>query len=124
MGACGGITGGVKRALALLLIATLLTTGIASVVGLHLHVLPDGRLVVHSHPVSNRSSQHHHSSHEFALLDAATHHLFYGDLPMVAAAPSPVSALLYVLQPSHGAFRAPLDVITFADRAPPILSLV
>ena len=123
MGACGGKNGDLKRALALLLIVAMLTVGIASVVGLHLHVLPDGRLVVHSHPVSNRSSQHHHSSHEFALLDAAAH-IFQGDLPSVAADLLPEPVLLYTLQAAHGAQRAPLDIISLADRAPPVLSLV
>lgn len=50
---------------------TLATSGAACVLGLHLHVLPDGRPVVHSHPVdpgSKEGNRHQHSAHERAII--------------------------------------------------------
>jgi len=40
---------------------------------LHLHILPDGRVVTHSHPTThddNDNGAHHHSQYEYAFLNA------------------------------------------------------
>jgi len=45
----------------------------ASVICLHLHVLPDGRVVVHSHPLhkdEDNGSKHQHTAHQYAILTA------------------------------------------------------
>ena len=51
----------------------------ASLVSLHLHILPDGRVVVHSHSHSdtgNKTGRHHnHTQREYTVLSAVNHAL-------------------------------------------------
>jgi hypothetical protein len=58
------------RLLASLVVLALVAAMTASVVGLHAHVLADGRVVVHSHPTdrSDRGKTHHqHSGHDYIV---------------------------------------------------------
>lgn len=60
-----------KGILAGLVLLALSLFGCAAVVGLHLHVLPDGRVVAHSHPTESnekRSGQHTHSGQEYTRI--------------------------------------------------------
>lgn len=61
----------VPRILAILVMSALLSSQFAVVLGLHWHALPDGTLVVHSHPVEKSrqgKGQHQHSSQEYTCL--------------------------------------------------------
>ena len=61
------------RAIAVFVVLAIVIFITANVLGLHLHVLPDGRVVVHSHPVDGGDegkSQHQHTEHEYAVLSA------------------------------------------------------
>lgn len=59
------------RAMAVLVILSVAIFDTAYVLGLHLHVLPDGRVVAHSHPVDRSEesgSQHQHTKQDYAVL--------------------------------------------------------
>lgn len=61
------------RAIAVFVVLAIVIFITANVLGLHLHVLPDGRVVVHSHPVDGGDegkSRHQHTEHEYAVLSA------------------------------------------------------
>ena len=64
-----------KRFLALMaagLVCYLILFYTATVLSLHVHITPDGRMVAHSHPVSSENRQsHRHTSREFLMLDHA-----------------------------------------------------
>lgn len=60
-----------RQVLICLVATTLMVAGIVPLFNLHLHVLSDGRLVVHSHPVQKddpASRGHHHSRYEYSVL--------------------------------------------------------
>ena len=62
------------RAMAILVILAVAIFDTAYVLGLHIHVLPDGRVVTHSHPIDRSEesgSQHQHSDYEYAVLTAS-----------------------------------------------------
>ena len=64
------------RLVAVLVIISLATFRTAIFLTLHVHVLPDGRVVVHSHPVDKEEEQkshHEHTDSEYALLTALGH---------------------------------------------------
>ena len=54
----------------------------ASLLSLHLHVLPSGRVVAHSHPLPGKDSErsHDHSQQEYMALDAAARIFNSGDV--------------------------------------------
>jgi len=61
------------RAIAGLIVLAIATFVTANVHGLHVHVLPEGREVVHSHPVDGDEeggSRHQHTEHDYAVLSA------------------------------------------------------
>ncbi len=61
------------RAAAIIVVLSIVGFIAVSVVCLHLHVLPDGRVVVHSHPVhkdDENGSKHQHTAHQYAILTA------------------------------------------------------
>lgn len=61
------------RAVAVLAIFAVATFNTAYVSSFHLHVLPNGRVVVHSHPVDGdeeNGSRHQHTGHEYVILSA------------------------------------------------------
>ena len=61
------------RALAIIVVLSTVGFIAASVICLHLHVLPDGRVVVHNHPVhkdEENGSKHQHTADQYAILTA------------------------------------------------------
>jgi hypothetical protein len=66
----GQKTGWAVKALVVVVFAAVATFNVSYFLGLHLHVLPDGRTVVHSHPVDQNSQDgtHQHSANELAFL--------------------------------------------------------
>lgn len=77
------------RLLATFVVAAIVIALAASVVGLHAHVLPDGRIVVHWHPVdkAERGKTHHqHSGHDYTVL-ANLGHLSTAHPPGTAGSP-------------------------------------
>jgi len=62
-----------QRAAAILVIIAITGYGAAYLTGLHTHLLPDGRVIVHSHhtPKTEGASGHHqHSAEEYAIFNA------------------------------------------------------
>ena len=59
------------RAITVAVVLAIASFSAASVLSLHLHILPDGRAVVHSHPIKKDRSEgarHHHSDHDYAII--------------------------------------------------------
>lgn len=71
-----------KRLIAIFLLLSLTGFSAASLFSLHLHVLPGGRVVIHSHPLpdDNDEHSHNHSQQEYVALEAATRILEAGAL--------------------------------------------
>jgi len=54
-----------------------------SLITLHIHILPDGRVVAHSHPLPGNQdddSKHKHTPHEYVILNAVVHSYQADDL--------------------------------------------
>ena len=58
------------RALALIVLGSMIILSVAYFQGLHIHRLPDGRVIIHSHAIpesdGNKSNSHNHSDREYA----------------------------------------------------------
>jgi hypothetical protein len=72
----------IRLLICLTLMVTLVGYGAASLSTLHIHVLPDGRLVVHSHPLPDDEGRHEHghTQQEYVAIQAATRALETGGL--------------------------------------------
>ncbi|MBD3401752.1 hypothetical protein GF420_02565 [candidate division GN15 bacterium] len=95
---------GPVASLAVLVVLALSAFQAASVLGLHVHVLPNGRVVVHSHPMDRDASgrsTHQHTEHDFAVLNAVGK-VLQTDFPHFCVSTSPE-------------FEASFQVVTSAE---------
>ena len=112
------------RLIAALVVMALATALSASVLGLHTHVLSDGRIVVHWHPTDRtdtNKTHHRHSGHEYNVL-ANLGKLSPGRTPDVV---SPQSYLVGCVGRLEIADLAPLSQIAVCSpdkRSPPAAS--
>jgi len=86
--------------LAAFVMVAMVTALAASVLGLHAHVLPDGRMVVHWHPVDKGvrgKTNHQHSGHEYTVL-ANLGHLTPGNPSTVVTASPLVTSCVHRLE--------------------------
>ena len=59
------------KIIAVAVVLAIASFSVASVLSLHLHILPDGRAVVHSHPFKKdrgEGARHHHTDHDYAVI--------------------------------------------------------
>jgi len=92
----------------------------ASHITLHYHILADGRVVVHSHPLSNGSSRqnHEHSRQQYTQLDAAAQILdtiILGSFDNLTIISCPCG----IAHIEIGSLPLSIPVFPFAQRAPP-----
>jgi hypothetical protein len=109
------------RLTAIILMLSLMGFSAASLLSLHIHVLPNGRVVAHSHPHSDDDSehQHHHTAQEFVVLQVAGRTLETGGIISVGELTiefQPRGAITCYVDLS--AFAAPVPLVT--GRAPPL----
>ncbi len=113
-----------KRLIAALLLLSLTGFSAASLFSLHLHVLPSGRVVVHSHPLpdDNDERSHNHSQQEYVALEAATRILEAGAFTPTDGPPinSDLRGIFYI-DDELSLLIAPHSLV--AKRAPPLLPL-
>jgi len=114
------------RAATLVVTLSIASFNIACAIGLHLHMLPNGRVVVHSHPVQkdkDGATGHQHSSDESAVLNACSKLLQSDDpiitLTHVSFLPSP-----HWLEFRSDDARSPSEVESVNKRAPPQVTSV
>ena len=75
--------------MAILVILAVAIFDTAYVLGLHIHVLSDGRAVTHSHPIDRSEgggSQHQHTDYEYAVLSASGR-VIQADCPQIGWRP-------------------------------------
>jgi len=111
------------RAIAVFIVLAIVIFITASVLGLHLHVLPDGRVVVHSHPVDGGDegrSRHQHTEHEYAVLSALGRPLQVHSLETGWSIVSidPVSSLIEF---SGESVTFPVVARSDSNRSPPVV---
>ena len=111
------------RAIAVLVVFAVALFVTANVTGLHLHVLPDGRVVVHSHPVDRDGeggSRHRHTEHEYAVLSALGKplqvHSFETGWSTVCIEP-----VIYWIELFGENVSTPVVVRSDSNRSPPIV---
>ncbi len=64
---------GLGQLTALLLVFAIVSFNVGQMHGLHLHVLENGRVIVHSHPVNDgdrHGDRHAHSTHSYTVIGA------------------------------------------------------
>ena len=93
----------------------------ASVICLHLHILPDGRVVVHSHPVhkdEENGSRHQHTADQYAILTALGNLLQGYDFPIfwTPVSITPAFSWIYLYRDNAVSYLVVGDV---NKRAPP-----
>ncbi len=109
-------------ALAFMLIAAIISFEAAYFSGLHLHILADGRVVVHSHPIdASHKGTHHHTKREFTFLSALGNlikitQLDFGVLPVV------ITSLLYFIDITEEGVFSYLATGVLNDRSPPAVN--
>ena len=109
-----------RRLICLILVATLIGFGGASLSTLHVHVLPDGRLVAHSHPLPDDEGghEHGHTQQEYVAIQAAARALETGGL---TSDDGPLIELLVCgISEVSGEQSLPTTLVSAAsERAPP-----
>ncbi|MCP4685002.1 MAG: hypothetical protein GY867_06070 [bacterium] len=114
------------RLAAILVIVSVAGLSLTSTLGLHLHTLADGRIVVHSHPAQNgekNGSGHQHSSGEYATLDVFGKLLQSADLNVTAVEVS-VPLCSGWLEPFGSTARPHSGFISVYGRSPPSVTSV
>ncbi len=117
--AFAGIT--MMRLTAVAVSITLALFQLAYVSNLHVHVLPDGRVVVHSHPVerdSNSGSGHKHSQNEHAFLNALGK-LLQADISDHSPAPVCLVSIQLRTDSSDQCIILPIHANSVCRRGPP-----
>ena len=111
------------KSIAVLVILAVLGFGAASLVTLHYHILINGLVVVHSHPLRGDSPRknHDHSKQQYAELNATTHLLEtivlppdldgFIDFPFVSQAFLESNPILVSVTAWHPSPRAPPFVV-------------
>ena len=109
-----------KRIVAVILTLSLVGYSSAWYTTVHYHILADGRVIVHSHPLSKGRTpeNHEHSRRQYAELDAAAQILdtiVIGspEIPAMLTCPCGIAHI------GTGLFRAFDPVIQAVQRAPP-----
>lgn len=109
------------RAVVFLVVLAVAFVSTVYVTGLHLHVLPDGRAVVHSHPVDKDkedNSPHQHTTNEYAILSAQGR-LGYVDSPLIVWSPvfvQPVTSWIELLDDNATSYSVARAI---NERGPP-----
>lgn len=74
------------RLIAALVALAIISFKATSLLTFHIHVLPDGRVIAHSHPLpgsNDHEERHKHTSWEYIFLDAVGHSYQADDLAVV-----------------------------------------
>jgi hypothetical protein len=115
------------RLLSLLVFLSLIAFMASNIYSIHTHVLPDGRVIVHSHPVGHddgeESQDHHHHSHtekEYIIYGIYSHALdkailFLNVILIIFVAAISISFLAEKINLSQNVH------VDHSSRAPPLL---
>jgi hypothetical protein len=105
-----------------ILLLSLLGYGYSAVATMHIHVLPDGRIVVHSHPTTNdaggEGESHSHSDSELSFL-AQVSRLFDNSTPIIHSVPVFTFAALAETIAEHHYSAVEAYHNSTTERAPP-----
>ncbi|MFH1688278.1 MAG: hypothetical protein ABIE70_12255 [bacterium] len=113
------------RVLATLVIIAIAAFNAAFYTGLHLHVLPDGRTVVHSHPVNRNEegeNRHQHSEQEYVVL-ASLAKLLLTDEPVLDSDVPRLEPVFSPLESSTDIVNSLFFASQQDERSPPSITL-
>ena len=112
------------QAVAVMVILSIAAFNLAHYLNLHLHVLPDGHKVVHSHPMKGQERTpdgHHHTEHEYVVISGMGKTLL-ADKPFFAQIithiPHYVDRLIF---PDEAALES-FDAVRPDKRSPPFVT--
>lgn len=113
-----------KQLVSLLLVVSLVGYGVSSLLNLHIHVLPDGTIVAHSHPIPDEEGghKHKHSHKEFEAIKAAVNALTTGGLTSHCCLQESIDSSSY----NHAYIESPdfcSSIPTSSERSPPVSPL-
>ena len=114
------------KSVSLLILISLIGFMVSVSVSMHIHILPDGRIIVHSHTTertdTNDSGQsnHSHTGKEFTLVHSLTH--IFDKLIIVTILVLILIAIILFLHTFNSIYYSNIYHSSYPNRAPPPLS--